>query len=52
MNAEKVAEKGGKKSKAAKSKVTLNASRDTSYKADTTSYADANEYVLHQIQKL
>lgn len=43
MKEEKAAEKGGKKSKAAKSKATLNASRDTSYKADTTSYADADE---------
>ena len=38
MKEEKAAEKGGKKSKAAKSKATLVANRDTSYKADTTSY--------------
>jgi translation initiation factor 3 subunit J len=44
MKEEKLAEKGGKKSKAAKSKATLVANRDTSYKADTTSYADADEY--------
>ena len=43
---EKAAEKGGKKTKAAKSKVTLNASRDTARGADTTSYADADEYVV------
>lgn len=43
MKEEKLAEKGGKKSKAAKSKATLVANRDTSFKADTTSYADANE---------
>lgn len=45
MKEEKAAEKGGKKSKAAKSKATLVANRDASFKADTTSYADANEYV-------
>ena len=44
MKEEKLAEKGGKKSKAAKSKATLVANRDTSFRADTTSYADANEY--------
>ena len=44
MKEEKLAEKGGKKSKAAKSKATLVANRDTSFKADTTSYADADEY--------
>ena len=38
MKEEKAAEKGGKRSKAAKSKATLVANRDTSYKADTTSY--------------
>lgn len=43
MKEEKAAEKGGKKSKAAKSKATLVANRDTSFKADTTSYADADE---------
>ena len=40
MKEEKAAEKGGKKSKAAKSKVALVANRDTSYRADTTSYGD------------
>jgi translation initiation factor 3 subunit J len=38
MKEEKLAEKGGKKSKAAKTKVTLNATRDISYKADTSVY--------------
>ena len=40
MKEEKAAEKGGKKTKAAKSKVALVANRDTIYKADTTSYGD------------
>jgi len=40
MKEEKIADKGGKKSKAAKSKVTLNASRDVSHKADTSVYDD------------
>ncbi|KAI9724336.1 MAG: hypothetical protein M1812_000404 [Candelaria pacifica] len=40
MKEEKAADKGGKKSKAAKTKTTLVASRDASVKADTTSYAD------------
>ena len=44
MKEEKAAEKGGRKSKAAKSKTTLVANRDTSFKADTTSYGgDADE---------
>ena len=43
MKEEKAAEKGGKKTKAAKSKATLVANRDASFKADTTSYADADE---------
>ena len=44
MKEEKAAEKGGKKTKAAKSKATLVANRDTSFKADTTIYgADINE---------
>ncbi len=47
MKEEKLAEKGGKKTKAAKSKATLVANRDTSFKADTTSYADADEYAIH-----
>ena len=40
MKEEKAADKGGKKSKAAKSKATLVAGRDPSMKADTTSYGD------------
>jgi translation initiation factor 3 subunit J len=45
MKEEKAAEKGGKKTKAAKSKATLVANRDASFKADTTSYgADADEW--------
>jgi len=43
MKEEKAAEKGGKKTKAAKSKATLVANRDASFKADTTSYADNDE---------
>lgn len=44
MKEEKAAEKSGKKTKAAKNKATLVANRDTSFKADTTSYgADFNE---------
>ena len=38
MREEKAAEKGGKKTKAAKSKTTLNASRDTVGRADTNAY--------------
>ena len=38
MKEEKAAEKGGKKSKAAKSKTTLNANRDLSSRADVTAY--------------
>ena len=40
MKEEKAAEKGGKKTKAAKTKATLAASRNISQKADTTSYDD------------
>lgn len=40
MKEEKAAEKGGKKTKAAKTKATLSANRDVSSKADTTAYAD------------
>jgi translation initiation factor 3 subunit J len=40
LKEEKALEKGGKKSKAAKTKITLNASRDISYKADTSAYGD------------
>lgn len=46
MKEEKAAEKGGKKSKAAKTKTTLNASRDTGVRADTSTYDDDfDEYV-------
>lgn len=40
MKDEKLAEKGGKKTKAAKSKTTLNASRGVADKADTSAYDD------------
>lgn len=40
MREEKAAEKGGKKTKAAKSKTTLNASRDTALRADVNAYDD------------
>jgi translation initiation factor 3 subunit J len=40
MKEEKAAEKGGKKTKAAKTKVALNASRDVSHRADTNAYDD------------
>ncbi|KAF2259168.1 translation initiation factor eIF3 subunit [Lojkania enalia] len=40
MKEEKAAEKGGKKTKAAKTKTSLVASRDVSYKADTAAYDD------------
>lgn len=40
MAAEKAAEKGGKKSKAAKTKVALSANRDVAHKADVTNYDD------------
>ncbi|KAL1595985.1 Translation initiation factor 3 subunit J component [Paraconiothyrium brasiliense] len=40
MKEEKAAEKGGKKSKAAKTKTSLNATRDVSFKADTNAYDD------------
>ncbi|KAF2142155.1 uncharacterized protein K452DRAFT_326648 [Aplosporella prunicola CBS 121167] len=40
MKEEKAAEKGGKKSKAAKTKTSLNAARDTTSRADTTAYDD------------
>lgn len=40
MKEEKAAEKGGKKTKAAKTKASLVASRDVSYKADTAAYDD------------
>lgn len=44
MKEEKAADKGGKKTKAAKNKVTLVANRDTTSRADTTSYgADIDE---------
>lgn len=49
LKEEKAAEKGGKKSKAAKTKTTLNASRDTSRAADLDAYDDdgLDEYVPH-----
>jgi len=40
MKEEKAAEKGGKKTKAAKTKTSLNANRDVSNKADTAAYDD------------
>lgn len=40
MKEEKAAEKGGKKTKAAKTKTSLVATRDVSYKADTSSYQE------------
>ena len=40
MKEEKAAEKGGKKTKAAKTKTSLAANRDVSHRADTTSYDD------------
>ncbi|EON64989.1 hypothetical protein W97_04224 [Coniosporium apollinis CBS 100218] len=43
MKEEKAAEKGGKKSKAAKTKTSLVAARDTTLKADTTVYDDFAE---------
>jgi len=43
MKEEKAAEKGGKKSKAAKTKTSLSAARDISHKADTTVYDDLDE---------
>jgi len=43
MKEEKAAEKGGKKTKAAKTKTSLVASRDTAFKADTTAYDDGLE---------
>ncbi|KAL9010471.1 MAG: hypothetical protein Q9173_004602 [Seirophora scorigena] len=43
MKEEKAAEKGGKKTKAAKGKATLVANRDASYKADTTAYDDIGD---------
>jgi len=43
MREEKAAEKGGKKTKAAKTKITLTASRDVASRADTTFYDDGLE---------
>lgn len=40
MKEEKAAEKGGKKTKAAKTKASLAASRDVAFRADTTAYDD------------
>ena len=46
MKEEKAAEKGGKKTKAAKTKTALNASRDVTTRADTAAYdEDFGEYV-------
>ncbi|KAI4198597.1 MAG: hypothetical protein LQ350_005188 [Teloschistes chrysophthalmus] len=43
LKEEKAAEKGGKKTKAAKSKTSLVANRDASHKADTTAYDDLGD---------
>lgn len=43
MKEEKASEKGGKKTKAAKTKVTLSAARDVTTRADTTAYDDGLE---------
>jgi len=43
MREEKAAEKGGKKSKAAKTKTSLAASRDIASRADVTAYDDGLE---------
>lgn len=43
LKEEKAADKGGKKTKAAKTKASLSASRDISNKADTTAYDDGLE---------
>ncbi len=43
LKEEKAADKGGKKSKAAKTKSSLVANRDTSHKADVTAYDDGLE---------
>ena len=43
MREEKAADKGGKKTKAVKTKVTLNASRDVAGRADTAAYDDGLE---------
>jgi translation initiation factor 3 subunit J len=43
MKEEKAVEKGGKKTKAAKTKTSLSAARDISHKADTTVYDDLDE---------
>ena len=40
MKEEKAADKGSKKTKAAKTKATLSANRDIAHKADVTSYED------------
>ncbi|KXT12315.1 hypothetical protein AC579_6207 [Pseudocercospora musae] len=40
LKEEKAAEKGGKKTKAAKTKASLNANRDVAYRADTAAYDD------------
>ena len=43
MKEEKAADKGGKKTKAAKTKASLSANRDVAHRADTTSYEDGLE---------
>jgi len=43
MKEEKAAEKGGKKTKAAKTKTSLAAGRDVAHRADTTAYDDGLE---------
>jgi translation initiation factor 3 subunit J len=43
MKEEKAAEKGGKKTKAAKTKTSLSAARDIAHRADTTAYDDLGE---------
>ena len=52
LKEEKAAEKGGKKSKAQKTKVALVASRNTATTADTNAYDDYGEYVLSGIQRV
>lgn len=51
MKEEKAAEKGGKKTKAAKSKASLVANRDASHRADTTAYDDLG-YVKNSLNPL
>jgi translation initiation factor 3 subunit J len=46
MKEEKAADKGGKKTKAAKTKTSLVATRDVAFKADTSTYDDFGECVI------